>query len=84
MMIVMKAEADFAASALAPIEISRHYRLFPGEGHSPIQPFLQQVTKTGYIGCLSVEVFSALYRQSDPFETAQRGFDCITRLLRTA
>jgi 4-hydroxyphenylpyruvate dioxygenase len=82
--IFMVELADFATSALPPIEISRHYRLFPGEGHSPIQPFLQQVANTGYTGCLSVEVFSALYRQSDPFETAQRGFDCITRVLQSA
>ena len=75
--------SDLAASALPPIEISRHYRLFPGEGNSPMQAFLREVAKTGYTGCLSVEVFNALYRQSDPFETAQRGFACMTRVLRS-
>jgi sugar phosphate isomerase/epimerase len=70
---------DFAASALEPIEIGRHYRLFPGEGNSPIEAFLRQVAKTGYTGCLSVEVFNAFYRQSDPFDTARRGAACMSR-----
>lgn len=74
--------ADFAASALEGIEISRHYRLFPGEGHSPTADFLRQVEKTGYRGCLSVEVFNAFYRNNDPFETARRGADCMKRVLR--
>ena len=82
--IFMVEVSDFAASALLPIEISRHYRLFPGEGHSPMQTFLREVENTGYAGCLSVEVFNAVYRQSDPFEIAQRGFDCATRMLRSA
>jgi sugar phosphate isomerase/epimerase len=74
--------ADFAASALEPIEISRHYRLFPGEGNSPMEAFLRQVAKTGYAGCLSVEVFNAFYRQNDPFDTARRGAACISRVLQ--
>lgn len=80
--IFMVELADFAPSALEGIEISRHYRLFPGEGHSPIADFLRQVEKTGYRGCLSVEVFNAFYRHNDPFETARRGADCTRRVLR--
>ncbi len=74
--------ADFAPSALDGIEISRHYRLFPGEGHSPMGDFLRQVEKAGYRGCLSLEVFNAFYRHNDPFETARRGADSARRLLR--
>ncbi len=75
--------ADFAGSALDFIEISRHYRLFPGEGNSPMEAFLRQVAKTGYTGCLSVEVFNAFYRQNDPFDTARRGAACISRVLQS-
>jgi 4-hydroxyphenylpyruvate dioxygenase len=75
--------ADFAPSALEPIEISRHYRLFPGEGNSPMDAFLRQVEKTGYTGCLSVEVFNAFYRQNDPFDTARRGAASMSRLLQS-
>lgn len=74
--------ADFASSALEGIEISRHYRLFPGEGHSPMGDFLRQVEKTGYRGCLSAEVFNAFYRNSDPLETARRGADSTRRILQ--
>ncbi|MEH2563744.1 hypothetical protein [Bradyrhizobium sp. AZCC 2289] len=81
--IFMVELSDFAASALPPIEISRHYRLFPGEGHSPMQSFLREVIKTGYAGCLSVEVFNALYRQSDPFDTAHRSMACTTCILQS-
>lgn len=80
--IFMVELADFARSALEGIEISRHYRLFPGEGHSPMGDFLRQVEKTGYRGCLSLEVFNAFYRANDPFETARRGAECIKRVLR--
>jgi sugar phosphate isomerase/epimerase len=75
--------SDFAASALDFIEISRHYRLFPGEGNSPMAAFLRQVAATGYTGCLSVEVFNAFYRQNDPFDTARRGAACMSRVLQS-
>ena len=81
--IFMVEVADFAASALEPIEISRHYRLFPGEGNSPMAAFLREVEKTGYAGCLSVEVFNAFYRQHDAFEIAKRGAECMSRVLRS-
>lgn len=73
--------SDFAKTALEKIEISRNYRLFPGEGLSPISDFLHYVEKAGYQGCLSVEVFNALYRYSDPFEVAYRGVSCTKRIL---
>jgi sugar phosphate isomerase/epimerase len=75
--------SDFAASALDFIEISRHYRLFPGEGNAPMPAFLRQVAATGYTGCLSVEVFNAFYRQNDPFDTARRGAACMSRVLQS-
>lgn len=74
--------ADFAPSALEPLEISRHYRLFPGEGHSAMDDFLRQVDRTGYRGCLSLEVFNAFYRHNDPFETARRGAESTSRFLQ--
>jgi hypothetical protein len=41
------------------------------------------VEKTGYTGCLSVEVFNAFYRQNDPFDTARRGAASMSRLLQS-
>lgn len=73
--------AEFAQSALAGIEISRHYRLFPGEGGSETGDFLREVDKTGYSGCLSLEVFNAVYRHIDPLEAARRGAESTLKVL---
>jgi 4-hydroxyphenylpyruvate dioxygenase len=64
--------ADLPGTSLAPIEISRHYRLFPGEGIAPIDEFLRRVHGIGYKGCLSVEIFNAHYFASVPHEVAAR------------
>lgn len=48
--------ADLPGTTLEPIEISRHYRLFPGEGVGPIDEFLRRVRAIGYTGCFGVEM----------------------------
>lgn len=76
--------ADFARSALPAIELSRDYRLFPGEGFSPVAAFLQAVDATGYRGPISIEIFSAACRAADPFEIAERAMRSARALLREA
>jgi sugar phosphate isomerase/epimerase len=64
--------ADLPRANLEPIEISRHYRLFPGEGVGQIDEFLRRVRGIGYTGYLSVEIFNAHYSASVPVEVAAR------------
>jgi 4-hydroxyphenylpyruvate dioxygenase len=73
--------ADLPATSLAPIEVSRHYRLFPGEGVAPVEAFLRRVRGIGYRGCLSVEVFNAHYFASAPSAVAMRAMRATTQVL---
>lgn len=73
--------ADLPATSLAPIEVSRHYRLFPGEGVAPVDAFLRHVRGIGYRGCLSVEVFNAHYLASVPSAVAMRAMRATTQAL---
>lgn len=65
--------SDFAASNLDPLEISRHYRLFPGEGRAPLAPFAADLRASGYIGDVVVEVFNTALKSLPPDAVARRG-----------
>ncbi len=54
--------ADLPKSNLDFLELSRAFRLFPGDGVTPIRSFVQQVARTGYQGVVSVEVFNTYYQ----------------------
>lgn len=73
--------ADFPRTNLDFLELSRGYRLFPGEGFSPIDDFVSTVRTTGYDGILSVEVFNAYYRTLAPDVIARRARDSLEPLL---
>ena len=76
--------ADFLRGHCDLIELSRAYRLFPGEGYSPVGDFVTEVRKTGYDGILSVEVFNTYYRTMPPDVIAKRARDSLEPLLRAA
>jgi 4-hydroxyphenylpyruvate dioxygenase len=63
------------------IELSRGYRLVPGEGHCAVGDFLQAVRQTGYDGYLSVEVFNSYYRTLPAQEVADRARRSLDRFL---
>jgi 4-hydroxyphenylpyruvate dioxygenase len=63
---------DLPMTRLDVLEVSRHYRLFPGEGIAPIDEFVQRVRGIGYTGCWSVEVFNAHYLALSPDAVAMR------------
>jgi len=73
--------ADFARGHFDLLELSRAYRLFPGEGYSPVGDFVREVRKTGYDGILSVEVFNTYYRTMQPDVIAKRARDSLEPLL---
>lgn len=64
--------ADLPGGNLDFLEISRSFRLFPGEGVTPVKSFMKQVAKTGYKGFYSVEVFNSYYQTLDVNVVAQR------------
>lgn len=66
--------ADMPATRLPAIEVSRNYRLFPGEGVEDAVAFLGAVAAAGYRGVTTVEIFNAHYRTQPPGEVAARAF----------
>ena len=66
--------SDFAPSRLEALEISRHYRLFPGEGTTPLAAFAADLRGHGYAGDVVVEVFNAACLAMAPRAVAQRAW----------
>ncbi len=54
--------ADAPALAMDPLSLSRHYRCYPGQGDYPIVEYLDAVTRSGYRGPLSLEIFNDQFR----------------------
>ena len=54
--------ADAPALIMDPLSLSRHYRCYPGQGDYPIVDYLDAVTRAGYRGPLSLEIFNDQFR----------------------
>ena len=54
--------ADAPALVMDPLSLSRHYRCYPGQGDYPIVDYLDAVTRAGYRGPLSLEIFNDQFR----------------------
>lgn len=52
---------------------SRHHRVFPGEGSFAMFDFMAYLTKAGYDGPLSLEIFNDVFRETNPDITAVDG-----------
>jgi 4-hydroxyphenylpyruvate dioxygenase len=62
--------ADAPALSMDVLSWSRHHRLFPGEGDFDLTGFVGHLSRTGYDGPLSLEVFNDTFRQTDTRATA--------------
>lgn len=70
--------SDHAASqGLVAIDISRAYRLLPGEGNSDVDRFGAALRALGYEGPIVIEIFNAYYRTLDPQVMARRAYSAI-------
>lgn len=76
--------ADMPGGTLDFLEVSRSFRLFPGEGVTPIPSFMKQVRKSGYSGCYSVEVFNTYYQTQGLNEIARRAMASLIPLFEGA
>jgi 4-hydroxyphenylpyruvate dioxygenase len=56
------------------LEWSRHHRCFPGQGALDVAGVVAAALEAGYRGPVSLEVFSDLVREADPFVIARDGF----------
>lgn len=62
---------------LAPIDISRAYRLLPGEGNSDVDLFGAALSTVGYKGPLVIEIFNTYYKTLAAPSMAQRAYQSI-------
>ncbi len=71
---------DAPALDLDLLEISRHHRVFPGEGVLPIPDLVRVVEKKGYTGFYSLEIFNDEYWKRDRGALAKDGMASLHRL----
>lgn len=50
-------------------------RVYPGDGVGPVTEVLQTLTKTGFRGVLSLELFNPTYWKQDPAAVLKKGLD---------
>jgi 4-hydroxyphenylpyruvate dioxygenase len=66
--------ADAPHLDMGLLQWSRHHRSFPGQGTLDVVPLVARVLEKGFAGPVSLEVFSDVVREADPFETATDGY----------
>ncbi len=63
------------------IELSRHHRLFPGEGSLPVRAMVDVLREKGYDGWYAVEIFNDEYWKREPKEVAAHAMASMMKLL---
>ncbi|MGL5241734.1 MAG: bifunctional sugar phosphate isomerase/epimerase/4-hydroxyphenylpyruvate dioxygenase family protein [Kluyvera ascorbata] len=66
--------ADAPLMKMDVLEWSRHFRCFPGQGELPLVAFTQELTRLGYRGPWSLEIFNDGFRASPNGATAKDGY----------
>ena len=66
--------ADGPLLRMDVLEWSRHFRCFPGQGVLDVAGVVAAALEAGYRGPVSLEVFSDVVREADPFVTARDGY----------
>lgn len=69
--------ADMAGTQLPLIDVSRNYRLFPGEGVGDVAGFMTALKNTGYDDGITVEIFNAAYRLAPALDVARRSYKAL-------
>ena len=65
--------ADAPDLSMDVLSWSRHFRIFPGQGHLPVAAFLRAALACGYRGPLSLEIFNDEFRAAPARLTARDG-----------
>ncbi|MEO3988501.1 bifunctional sugar phosphate isomerase/epimerase/4-hydroxyphenylpyruvate dioxygenase family protein [Pseudocitrobacter cyperus] len=66
--------ADAPLMKMDVLEWSRHFRCFPGQGELPLIEFASELTRRGYRGPWSLEIFNDGFRASPNGATAKDGY----------
>ncbi len=65
--------ADAPRVEMDLLQLSRHFRCFPGQGELDIGSFMDALATTGYDGWLSHEIFNDRFRMASPRQIARDG-----------
>lgn len=76
--------ADLPITSLPSIDVSRDYRLLPGEGTVKLERFVELLETGGYRGAYSLEVFSARVRELPAKEAAASAYAALDALWNNA
>lgn len=63
------------------VDVARHQRLLPGEGHFPLHSLTHYLHQQGYAGPIGLEVFSDRYHQLPAADAASKAFQALNRVL---
>jgi len=63
------------------VELSRHHRVFPGEGSLPLLAMVTVLQEKGYAGWYAIEIFNDEYWKREPKELAEKAMASIRKLL---
>jgi 2-keto-myo-inositol isomerase len=64
-------------------EIKDEQRVWPGDGVAPLHDILSTLSRIGFDGYLSLELFNPAYWEGDPLETARIGAQKLQQVLAT-
>jgi len=65
--------ADAPRIEMDVLQLSRHFRCFPGQGDFDIASFMGALADTGYNGWISHEIFNDRFRMASPRQIARDG-----------
>ncbi|MCP5151471.1 MAG: sugar phosphate isomerase/epimerase and 4-hydroxyphenylpyruvate domain-containing protein [Ectothiorhodospiraceae bacterium] len=71
--IAMVQLADAPDITMDLLQLSRHFRCFPGQGAYPVRDFVRALARQGYDGVISHEIFSDDFRSGTPQQVAVDG-----------
>ncbi len=72
--------ADAPQLQMDPLSLSRHYRCYPGQGDFPVVDYLDAITRAGYRGPVSLEIFNDQFRGASASSIALDGMRSLKAL----
>ncbi|WP_313517351.1 sugar phosphate isomerase/epimerase family protein [Pseudomonas sp.] len=63
------------------VNVARHRRLLPGQGHFPLRALVERLEEMGYAGPVGLEVFNDRLRAGDPDEVALQAMNALRGVL---
>jgi 4-hydroxyphenylpyruvate dioxygenase len=78
--LVQLSDIDHSVDLDHVLEVARHHRLLPGQGHFPLGTITQRLKQSGYSGPIGLEVFNDDLRTLDPAVVAREAMAALRQL----